>query len=73
MERISHTINVYGMTAHNFRHTFATMAYRHGMSDKTLQSIMGHSDIKTTHIYTHTQTEDVMAAEDIMSDMFAVS
>lgn len=38
-------------TAHAFRDTFATRAAESGMEPKQLQSIMGHTDIKTTMNY----------------------
>lgn len=45
--RIQKTINLHGATLHVFRHTYATL--RKPQCDiKTLQTIMGHSDIKVT-------------------------
>ena len=41
-------------TAHALRATFATRAIESGMNPKTLQEILGHSDIKVTmNIYAH--------------------
>ena len=41
-------------TAHNLRHTFATMLYFAGVDILTAKEQLGHSDIKTTlSIYTH--------------------
>ena len=40
-------------------HTFCTNMAKNGMNPKTLQYIMGHSDIGVTlNIYTHVQYED---------------
>ncbi len=36
---------------HKFRHTFATEHLRHGVDIRTLQSWMGHRDIKSTMVY----------------------
>jgi integrase/recombinase XerD len=36
---------------HKFRHTFATEHLRHGIDIRTLQSWMGHRDIKSTMVY----------------------
>lgn len=48
------------ITAHVCRHTFCSKMIRNGMKPKTLQYIMGHSDISTTlNIYTHITFEDV--------------
>lgn len=42
------------ITAHQLRHTFATILFEADISPKDAQSIMGHSDISTTqNIYTH--------------------
>ena len=47
-ERINRLIDMHGATPHIFRHSFATMLYDAGTDIKTIQSIMGQSDYKTT-------------------------
>jgi len=54
------------MTPHTLRHSFATRVYNKTGNLKIVQTLLGHSSIKTTEIYLHVGREDLQKAVNLI-------
>ncbi|MCC3868937.1 tyrosine-type recombinase/integrase [Terrisporobacter mayombei] len=72
LKTILTSIGIEPIKFHALRHTYATRLFEAGIPPKTVQHLMGHSDIETTmNIYTHVMKEQKLEAVDKINSIFA--
>ena len=71
LKTILTSIGIEPIKFHALRHTYATRLFEAGIPPKTVQHLMGHSDIETTmNIYTHVMKEQKLEAIDKINSIF---
>ncbi len=57
------------VSCHTLRHSFATSILESGINIRVLQELLGHSDVKTTEIYTHVMDKDISKISSPLEDI----
>ncbi len=68
IDSITKAAGLTGVTAHTFRHSFASVGADLNYSDNTIGAIIGHSSGTTTSRYTHRLDSVLIAAADSISE-----
>jgi len=64
IRRYASQVNIKDVSPHTLRHSFATHLIQRGADSRSVQALLGHSDISTTQIYTHMTDRHLRSAYD---------